>query len=236
MEESARKDQESMEFMQLNDRIGDIRKHRTLSEISVEGYGTSLQKYALKLALTKHFASCGTILAVSVIKSVALIRFDGEDAKDNALELSGTEVGGCNVIVKAAPWQSEPYDRSAARKKSSRMWVTGYDTCLDEIDIQIALCEYFSSCGEVTQVGVHPSEAVITIVGRKCVDKAMELCRRNVGGMNLVVEPDKAQPDNNGKRYWEGDGPRRTGIVSESRLLELAKMRKMEKKEKKMKK
>lgn len=32
------------------------------------------------------------------------------------------------------------------------MMVTGYDTSLPELDIQIGLCKHFSTCGEVTGV------------------------------------------------------------------------------------
>ncbi|CAL9214909.1 unnamed protein product, partial [Arabidopsis halleri] len=33
-----------------------------------------------------------------------------------------------------------------------RIMVTGYDTSLPELDIQIGLCKHFSTCGEVTVV------------------------------------------------------------------------------------
>jgi len=35
-----------------------------------------------------------------------------------------------------------------------RFRVTGYDASLPEIDIQMALCKHFSSCGEIWQVTV----------------------------------------------------------------------------------
>ncbi|CAL9229007.1 unnamed protein product [Arabidopsis halleri] len=165
--------------------------------ISVEGYDTSLQKYLLNLELEKHFDSCGEMIHFyvsrdverGILKSVAFMKIKGEDAKEKALQLSGTDVGGWTAIVKPVPSQKIFYDDSwsAATPEASkihRIRVTGYDDSLPEIDIQIALCKHFSSCGEIWQV---------TVLSR-CVDKALEL-ERNMGGRTLVVEPVVPRPE-----------------------------------------
>ncbi|EOA22456.1 hypothetical protein CARUB_v10003104mg, partial [Capsella rubella] len=122
----------------------------------------------------------------------------GEDVEEKALQLSGTDVGGWTVIVKPAPLQKELRDPQQTRKatKPHRVRVTGYDTSLPEIDIQMALCNHFSSCGEVTQVLVLPSgSASVFFQGEKYLVKALKLTGSNMGGMNLVVEPNLPRPE-----------------------------------------
>ncbi|KAL1193245.1 Nucleolin 1 [Cardamine amara subsp. amara] len=102
--------------------------------------------------------------------------FEGEDAKDKALAFDGTDVRGWIPIVKATLWQSYPFGSSVPRYEHCMMFVSGYDTGLAKIDIQIALCKHFSSCGEVTLVAVLPtSRASIMIEGERCEEKALHL-------------------------------------------------------------
>ncbi|XP_020881372.1 nucleolin 2 [Arabidopsis lyrata subsp. lyrata] len=123
------------------------------------------------------------------------MRIEGENANEKALELSGTDVGGWTAIVKAAPWQKEvmdpwcPASAAAARPKEHSVNVTGYDTSLPEIDIEMAVCEFLSSCGEVARIMVLPSHARVSIIGEGCVDKALQLSGCNVGGITLEVKP-----------------------------------------------
>ncbi|CAL9247482.1 unnamed protein product [Arabidopsis halleri] len=166
-------DIKGLKLLELND------SDANRGPISVEGYDTSLHA---------DFES-GTL------KRVAFMRIEGEDANEKALELSGTDVGGWTVIVKAAPWQKEvmdpwcPASAAAARPKEHSLNVTGYDTSLPEIDIEMAVCEFLSSCGEVARVMVLPSCACVSLLGEGCVEKAMNLSGCNVGGMSLVVSP-----------------------------------------------
>ncbi|XP_018474857.2 nucleolin 1-like [Raphanus sativus] len=71
--------------------------------ISVEGYDTSLPSDDVKRALSKHFASCGEITDVFVLKRRALIYFFGWDARHKAVELSGRNMRGWELVVKALP-------------------------------------------------------------------------------------------------------------------------------------
>ncbi|VYS65739.1 unnamed protein product [Arabidopsis thaliana] len=179
-----------------------------ITTISVEGYDTSLQKYLLELILEKHFDSCGEIRHVyvptdyerGVLKSVGFLRIEGEVAEDKALQLSGTDVGGWTVLVKPS---EIIYDNSShapattpEASKIHRFRVTGYDASLPEIDIQMALCKHFSSCGEIWQVTVLSSTAFVSLRGERCVDKALELSGCNMGERTLVVnEPVVPQPE-----------------------------------------
>ncbi|CAL9229011.1 unnamed protein product [Arabidopsis halleri] len=252
MDESAIK---GLKLLELNDSGAKNRSTRTT--ISVEGYDTRLHEYSLKLALEKHFASCGKMGYIYVpkdfkrgtLKSVSFMRMEGEDVEYKALQLSGTDLGGWTAIVKAAPSQKEFMDpwcaATATRPKQEvrRVHVTGCDPSLPKIDIQMALCEHFSSCGEVTQVRVLPSgEASIYLKGERCVDKALKLWGCNMGRMNLVVEPVLLQPGNEKKRRARTCTT--VGYTPLSILLEVAeeKKKKMEmememddKKKKKMK-
>ncbi|KAL1223116.1 Nucleolin 1 [Cardamine amara subsp. amara] len=205
-------------------------KDRVIRDISVEGFDDtcSLQNYALGLALIKHFGSCGNILSVNLIKSVAFIRLEGEGAQEKALLLDGTDVGGWKAIVKAAVRPlvfNFPCDANAMIK-SSVVFAKGYDTGLAEIDIKIALCNHFSSCGEVTKVAVIPSEAIITIRGEGCVEKALELNGSVMGGMNLVVDSGKRQTEVPENRRLYDDNTCGYVLGSYSRLM--AKRRKEE--------
>ncbi|KAH0887903.1 hypothetical protein HID58_050332 [Brassica napus] len=77
---------------------------KTRSEgVSVRGYDNSLPSNDIKSALTKHFASCGEITDVFVLKRRAIIYFFGWHAISKAVELSGSNVGGCELVVKALP-------------------------------------------------------------------------------------------------------------------------------------
>ncbi|KAL0672375.1 hypothetical protein Bca4012_000355 [Brassica carinata] len=61
--------------------------------VSVRGYDNSLPSNDIKSALTKHFASCGEITDVFVLKRRAIIYFFGWHAISKAVEL----------VVKALP-------------------------------------------------------------------------------------------------------------------------------------
>ncbi|KAL1193229.1 Nucleolin 1 [Cardamine amara subsp. amara] len=214
-------------------------KDRIISDITVEGFDTSLQKYALELAFIKHFGSCGNILSVRFVNSFAYIRFEGKGAQDKALQLDGTDVGGWTAIVKPAVRPLQSSFSCARIAEEFKLFVSGHDTCPPEIDIKIALRNHLSSCGVVTDISLLPSgRAIITIGGEGCVEKALELSGRQVGEMNLLV--------NTGKRTTEIRKSRRLindnacGYVLGTCSREVAKRRKEEiakdkKKEREMK-
>ncbi|CAL9243329.1 unnamed protein product, partial [Arabidopsis halleri] len=224
----------------------ELKCRKSISTISVEGYDTSLHGYPLKLVLRKHFASCGKIASMfvprdfkrGILKSPLFIDFWGEGARDKALELSGSDVGGWNVVVKAVPQQKDYYDPAGFNffRGERELVVKVYDlpSSVRKIDVQIGLCEHFSSCGEVTCVTVlvhgifvHQRNTIISIMGQGCVEKAQQLSGQcNTDGWNIVV--DSVVPLSADKR-------KPTGCEHPSIVLERIKKAKMEK-EKKMKK
>ncbi|KAG7534022.1 RNA-binding domain superfamily [Arabidopsis thaliana x Arabidopsis arenosa] len=230
MEKSSVKGQESLEWKLTN----------RLCTISVEGYDTSLHEYPLKLTLRKHFASCGKIALMfvpkdfqtGILKSPLFIYFWGKDARDKALQLSGSDVGGWNVVVKPVPRKKDHRDPAGFNRfeGARELMVKVYDlpSSVGKIDFQIELCKHFSSCGEVTCVTVfvhgtydHQRNAIISIMGQGCVEKAQELSgQRNAQGWNIVV--DSVVPLSADKR-------KPTGCEHPSIVLERIKKAKMEK-------
>lgn len=121
------------------------------------GYDTGLPHDDVESALRKLYSSCGEITDVYVpidyqwentLSKCSFVYFVGEGAVDKALLLNGADVGGWNVSAEAYPFQ-----RYA--KYLVSVTVKGYDTSLDEIDIENELTKLFSSCGEVTEVMVN---------------------------------------------------------------------------------
>ncbi|CAA0409598.1 unnamed protein product [Arabidopsis thaliana] len=248
MEESASKGLESK----------DTNNRKCFSKISVEGYDTSVHEFPLKLALAKHFASCGKIVDIDVprdfkkriLKSPLFIIFhakEGESPVDKALELSGTDVGGWNVVVKSLPGQQMYRDPGGVdRFKGERtLIVKVYDTpsTLSKIDLQIGLCKHFSSCGEVTGISVlvhgnlccHESKARVDIMGKGCVDKALELSGRTADGWKIVVY--FVVPPAGRKLKPTGSGHPTIGVerMKKAELKKKAKMEMMDKGKKKRK-
>ncbi|KAG2334495.1 hypothetical protein Bca52824_005675 [Brassica carinata] len=73
--------------------------------ISVTGYDISLPKDDVKNSLSNHFSSCGEITDVFVLNSRALVYFYGLGSNHRAVQLSGTDLGGCKLVVKSLPYQ-----------------------------------------------------------------------------------------------------------------------------------
>ena len=75
------------------------------------------------------------------------------------------------------PWCAVLAER---RTKEQSLNVTGYDTLLPVIDIELAVLKYLSSCGEVTRVMALPIWARVSIIGEGCIKKALKLSGSNV--------------------------------------------------------
>ncbi|XP_010463635.1 PREDICTED: nucleolin 2 [Camelina sativa] len=190
------------EFIDSSD-ASDIPRQRGISSICVEGFDTSLYACEVELALTKHFSSCGKVTYVNVRRNYAkgtlhrhtYINIYGEGALEKALQLSGKKVvgAGWRVFAKEALMTvcaGDPHHTAESIKhvRSERtLVVEGYDTSLPEIDLQIGLTKYFSSCGEVNRVTVPAWKAFVSIRGEGAVEKALELSGRDVGGWNITV-------------------------------------------------
>ncbi|KAG7654201.1 RNA-binding domain superfamily [Arabidopsis suecica] len=189
----------------------DIPKSGSVCRISVEGYDTSVHAFDVELTLRKHFSSCGEVKNVNVpedfvrgiLKRCAYICIVGECALEKALQLSGSDVRGWTISVQASPFHRpmciDPGRALVAvaylSRQEYRMMVTGYDTSLPELDIQIGLCKHFSTCGEVTGVlipgdrrtGGLNSKALVTVVGEGAAEKARELSGCDVKGWDITV-------------------------------------------------
>ncbi|CAH8350958.1 unnamed protein product [Eruca vesicaria subsp. sativa] len=111
----------------------------------------------------------------------AFVYIVGESTVDKALQLSGSDVGGWKAIV--TPY---PFPQDAGRSITLR--VSGYDTSLSEIDIESAIRQHFSSCGEITDVEISKSSAEVDIDGEDAQDKVMELDGSHMGGRKLLVD------------------------------------------------
>ncbi|XP_010441868.1 PREDICTED: nucleolin 2-like [Camelina sativa] len=150
MDESAIKGQKSLE----------LKGEKRTSTISVEGYDTRVHQYPLMLALSKQFASCGKIARIAVprdfekgiLKSPLFISFWGEGARNKALKLSGSDLGGWTLVVKPVPQQKEPAgSNNHLFGRDVRLLIVKVDdlpSLVRNIDFKIGLCEHFSSCGE----------------------------------------------------------------------------------------
>ncbi|KAL0736439.1 hypothetical protein Bca4012_012649 [Brassica carinata] len=164
-------------------------RKRDIGRIRVRGYNTDLHHDDVVNALRKHFSSCGEITDVyvreknNVLKSCGLIYFLGEGAVDKALQLSGIDVGGWTVMAEPYPfWERAGWYPAVI--------VKGYDTLLDNADIEKMLFEHFSSCGEVTEIRIHKSigAAVVELDGEGAEEKVLDLDGSNMVGRKISVK------------------------------------------------
>ncbi|CAF1789320.1 unnamed protein product [Brassica oleracea var. botrytis] len=72
----------------------------------VQGYDTCLGKTDIKRMLFDHFSSCGQIKDIKFQRSsigLASVYLYGEGAEDKVLDLDGSYMGGCKILVKLIP-------------------------------------------------------------------------------------------------------------------------------------
>ncbi|KAG2262945.1 hypothetical protein Bca52824_070024 [Brassica carinata] len=194
-------------------------RKRDIGRIRVRGYNTDLHHDDVVNALRKHFSSCGEITDVCVhvlddnilnrfvstsssnstqvlynannfgfvlFHSCGLIYFLGGQGTviDKALQLSGIDVGGWTVMAEPYPfWERAGWYPVAV--------VQGYDTLLDNADIEKMLFEHFSSCGEVTEIRIHKRSigaAVVELYGEGAEDRVLDLDGSYMGGCKILVK------------------------------------------------
>ncbi|KAF3500095.1 hypothetical protein F2Q69_00045393, partial [Brassica cretica] len=148
-----------------------------IGRIRVMGYSTELPGDDVESSLRKHFSSCGEITDVcvlvldnNILNSFGFIYFlGGQGTVDKAMQLSGTDVGGWNVIVEPYPFgEDADWDPIAI--------VQGYDTCLGKTDIKRMLFDHFSSCGQIKDIKFHKSSigvASVSLYGEGAEDKVI---------------------------------------------------------------
>ncbi|XP_013611654.1 PREDICTED: uncharacterized protein LOC106318291 isoform X3 [Brassica oleracea var. oleracea] len=89
-------------------------KNSYIGRILVKGYNTQLSHDDVESSLRKLFSSCGEItdvyigvLANNTLRSFGFVYFRGEGAVDKALQLSGRDMGGWNVIADPHPFPKD---------------------------------------------------------------------------------------------------------------------------------
>ncbi|KAF2610900.1 hypothetical protein F2Q70_00007155 [Brassica cretica] len=75
------------------------------------------------------------------------------------------------------------------RSRSEAISVTGYDPSLPQEDLKSALSKHFASCGEITDILILDSRALIHMYGLGSVQRAVRLHGTDLGGgFNLTVQ------------------------------------------------
>jgi hypothetical protein len=189
-------------------------KASDIGRITVMGF-EGHDREGVKSALREHFASCGKISDVYInLKTknpiVAHIYFVGEGAVEKALKLNGSEVaGGWKVSAKPYPF----YDDNPILVK-----IRGYeDTWLSDGELEVAVREFFSSCGEVKQVVVHKENGGFCCVDIKGIDAAEKVPEldgsffgRNKAVVRVLTLPPRHSTHNRARNY----GPRNLGLLA----------------------
>ncbi|XP_013687433.2 nucleolin 1-like [Brassica napus] len=150
--------------------------------ISVEGYRFNKDtENEMRIKLVNHFKSCGHVSRVDfptelLLDSRAFVTIFGDGAKEKALQLNGSDMGGWNALVKFAPEEEdEEYQAESEYKqfvinellndKRFRfgICVVGYDPSLLEDEVEEALTAHFSSCGVIIHVDVDLLDKMTSI-------------------------------------------------------------------------
>ncbi|XP_013611653.1 PREDICTED: nucleolin 2-like isoform X2 [Brassica oleracea var. oleracea] len=165
-------------------------KNSYIGRILVKGYNTQLSHDDVESSLRKLFSSCGEItdvyigvLANNTLRSFGFVYFRGEGAVDKALQLSGRDMGGWNVIADPHPF---PKDADCCPVVA----VQGYDTSLSKTDIKKVLTTHFSSCGEVTEIRIHKriGAAAVYVYGECAEEKVLGLDGSYIGEHQIIVK------------------------------------------------
>ncbi|XP_018446013.1 nucleolin 2 isoform X3 [Raphanus sativus] len=185
-----------MSLLTLNERETTTKRSkprkRDIGRIRVKGFSIDLPRDDVESALRKHFSSCGEITDVCVhvltdnlLSDRGFIYFlGGQGTVDKAMQLSGTDVGGWNVIVEPYPFlENADWDPVA--------FVQGYDTGLGKTEIKRMLFNHFSSCGQIMDIEFHNSTigvASVYLYGEGAEDKVLDLDGSYMGGCKILVK------------------------------------------------
>ncbi|CAN6833783.1 unnamed protein product [Brassica oleracea] len=152
------------------------------ARISVEGYEFNKDtENEIRIQLVNHFKSCGYVSRVDfppepLLDSRAFVTIFGDGAKEKALQLNGSDMGGWNALVKFAPEEEdEEYQAESdytdfvmnelLNDKRFRfgICVVGYDPSLLKDEVEEALTAHFSSCGVIIHVDVDLLDKMTSI-------------------------------------------------------------------------
>ncbi|CAA7044319.1 unnamed protein product [Microthlaspi erraticum] len=85
--------------------------------MAVKGYDRSLSRKSIKRALREKFSSCGEVSQVELYahkrnreSAFACFFISGQGAKEKALQLNGSDMGGFKLVVEYA-YRSKPHRR-----------------------------------------------------------------------------------------------------------------------------
>ncbi|CAH1413180.1 unnamed protein product [Lactuca virosa] len=122
--------EEACAFPPLGRGGGNVQSYLEAHEktVFVKGFGVDAGFDNVRLSLEKHFRQCGMLVEMmipefyksddGVKKGDAFIYFSSRDEVMKALELNGSDVGGCKITVeKAKPGSVENYDDSSSEKE-----------------------------------------------------------------------------------------------------------------------
>ncbi|KAG2241830.1 hypothetical protein Bca52824_096326 [Brassica carinata] len=160
-------------------------KTRNVGRVFVAGYDTKLPHDDVESALGKLFSSCGQVTDIFIrqidkkLARRAIVYILGKSAADKALLLSGSDVGGWKAIVT-------PYRFPESAGRHIAVSVTGYDNSLS--DIESAMRQHFSSCGEISDFDIYSASVGFNVDGEDAQDKVMDLDGSDMGGRTLHVQ------------------------------------------------
>ncbi|KAH0887822.1 hypothetical protein HID58_050251 [Brassica napus] len=130
------------------------------------------------------------------MSSPCVLVLRGEGAKERALLLDGSEVGGRKLTLSPIEQPTDGMTTSARaakyvadfqRSRSEAISVTGYDPSLPQEDLKSALRKHFASCGEITDILILDSRALVHLYGLGSVHRAVQLHGTILGGFKLTV-------------------------------------------------
>ncbi|CAH1413181.1 unnamed protein product [Lactuca virosa] len=129
--------EEACAFPPLGRGGGNVQSYLEAHEktVFVKGFGVDAGFDNVRLSLEKHFRQCGMLVEMmipefyksddGVKKGDAFIYFSSRDEVMKALELNGSDVGGCKITVeKAKPGSVENYDDSSSEKEDGDVEMT----------------------------------------------------------------------------------------------------------------
>ncbi|XP_048607668.1 nucleolin 2-like [Brassica napus] len=161
------------------------------TKIRVEGFNTSSDRLVLLRALKDLFETCGEVKNIEIrvdpvsklIRSCLVILL-GEGAKEKALLLNGSQVGGRKLTLSAVELHQVELPSS-----SEIISVTGYDPSLPQEDLESVLWKHFAACGEITEITYRVSSVLVHLYGLGSLQRAVQLNGTDLGGgFTLTVE------------------------------------------------
>ncbi|CAF1696497.1 unnamed protein product [Brassica oleracea var. botrytis] len=180
--------------------------HESQIRISVEGFNTSGDPVELYTSLQRLFETCGEVDNIEIkidpvtdqLISPCVLVLRGEGARERALLLDGSDLRGRKLTLSPIEQPTDGMTTAARaakyvadfqRSRSEAISVTGYDPSLPQEDLKSALSKHFASCGEITDILILDSRALVHLYGLGSVHRAVQLHGTDLGGgFKLTVQ------------------------------------------------